>query len=266
MSRHLREGEDYDHQRPPFDMPLDGEQVVLPSGERLNASFARVFWLLFESARQGLRYHLGGHRYGAPGEVPTWVLRHMWAGGTSGDRRARQLSLESGLPIKCPGSGTSVGVYLYEGVFEGVSIRAKVARRHRPVSKPTAPRPSPSRMAQRLEERQAPASAEAALPSLGGVHVAVLWPHQEDPAAVALEVGSAIGPSRELVGDVESGLPPWEADDRYRRELIGRVRSGEALEQLRALSGRSVWCPRIGHWTPATALRAVVEALGARAA
>lgn len=259
-ARYVREGVDFDHAKPPAGivMPEPSERVELANGRQLEAAKARVCWLLVESLRLGLRYHFGEGQFGQAGEVPTWVLRHMWCGGTSGDRRARDLR-DDGLPLVCPGLGSAGMGYLWNGPTEGVRIVAAGARKRatkRHAGRARSPISSGS-AGEDVSPLRRPAPLE-------GVRVAVLWPHEDGTDAVEL-MSTRLRPSSSVVSDAWAGrIAGWDLDARYREELEGL---GADLQlELRHLEGRELYCPRLGQWTPATVVRGLLEALGARAA
>lgn len=79
-------GRDFYQYRQPF--PLPDEATV--GGRTFRGARARVYWLL-RFTRERSHCHPVGVAHGPPGKVPRFLLVEPWSGGSSGDRRAREL-------------------------------------------------------------------------------------------------------------------------------------------------------------------------------
>lgn len=80
-------GRDFYQYRQPFELP---DEATTPDGRTFRGARARVYWLLRITRERGYCHPVGAAT-GPPGTVPRFLLVEPWSGGSSGDRRAREL-------------------------------------------------------------------------------------------------------------------------------------------------------------------------------
>lgn len=235
--------------RPPWELP---DQVHLPDGRKFSGTRARVYWLMRLTAEREHRHPMETvtQELGPPGWTPIHTLRRPWAGGASGDRRARELRETYGVEIEIRdwtdlGGPEDSDTTLYRITED------PIARGTTPPAPPTDKKATPIRRHPLAGIRFRTCIGKPA----GAAKALRVDPGFQHVLSPSLEVSRRI----RSMDDLDAGL------ECYREELRERWRSSAATweRELTGMNELVLWCTSDDRWSPFPVLIDVLTALGA---